>query len=73
MTRDEIIEKFRTRKGFLKKGAQWLADKWSVDIAIIRDCKKLVTSEEWVQERMNNDNGHQLSHSQAFQKHLLDN
>ena len=73
MTRDEIIEKFRTRKGFLKKGAQWLADKWEVDIAIIRDCKKLVTSEDWVQERMNNDNGHELSQSQAFSKHLLDN
>ena len=73
MTRDEIIEKFRTRKGFLKKGAQWLADKWDVDIAIIRECKKLVTSEEWVQERMNNDNGHELSQSQAFAKHLLDN
>ena len=73
MTRDEIIEKLRTRKGFLKKGAQWLADKWDVDIAIIKDCKKLVTSEEWIQERMNNDNGHQLSKSQAFQKHLLDN
>ena len=73
MTRDEIIEKFRTRKGFLKKGAQWLADKWDVDIAIIRECKKLVTSEEWVQERMNNDNGHELSQSQAFTKHLLDN
>ena len=73
MTRDEIIEKLRTRKGFLKKGAQWLADKWDVDIAIIKDCKKLVTSEEWVQERMNNDNGHELSQSQAFTKHLLDN
>jgi len=73
MTRDEIIEKLRTKKGFLKKGAQWLADKWDVDIAIIRDCKKLVTSEEWVQERMNNDNGHDLSESQAFSKHLLDN
>ena len=24
MTRDEIIEKLRTKKGFLKKGAQWL-------------------------------------------------
>ena len=73
MNRDEIIEKLRTRKGFLKKGAQWLADKWETDIAIIRDCKKLVTSEEWVQERMNNDNGHDLSQSQAFSKHLLDN
>ena len=73
MTRDEIIEKLRTRKGFLKKGAQWLADKWEVDIAIIKECKKLVTSEEWVQERMNNDNGHELSESQAFSKHLLDN
>ena len=73
MTRDEIIEKLRTRKGFLKKGAQWLADKWETDIAIIKDCKKLVTSEEWIQERMNNDNGHELSESQAFSKHLLDN
>ena len=73
MNRDEIIEKLRTRKGFLKKGAQWLADKWEVDIAIIKDCKKIVTSEEWVQERMNNDNGHDLSESQAFSKHLLDN
>ena len=73
MTRDDIIEKLRTRKGFLKKGAQWLADKWEVDIAIIKDCKKLVTSEEWVQERMNNDNGHELTESQAFSKHLLDN
>ena len=73
MTRDEIIEKFRTRKGFLKKGAQWLADKWDVDIAIIKECRKLVASEEWVQERMNNDNGHELSQSQAFTKHLLDN
>ena len=41
MTRDEIIEKLRTRKGYLKKGAQFLADKWDVDIAIIRDCKML--------------------------------
>ena len=73
MTRDEIIEKFRTRKGFLKKGADWLANKWDVDVAIIKDCKKLVTSEEWVQDRMNNDNGHELSESQAFSKHLLDN
>ncbi len=73
MTRDEIIEKLRTRKGYLKKGAQFLADKWEVDIAIIKDCKKLVNSEEWVQERMNNDNGHELSQSQAFSKHLLDN
>ena len=73
MNREEIIEKLRTKKGYLKKGAQFLADKWDVDIAIIRDCKKLVTSEEWVQERMNNDNGHELSDSQAFSKHLLDN
>jgi|TARA_R110000782_G_scaffold18150_2_gene50134 hypothetical protein len=73
MNREEIIEKLRTKKGYLKKGAQFLADKWEVDIAIIRDCKKLVTSEEWVQERMNNDNGHELSDSQAFSKHLLDN
>ena len=73
MTRDEIIEKLRTRKGFLKKGVDWLANKWDVDRAIIQDCKKLVTSEEWVQERMNNDNGHELSQSQAFTKHLLDN
>ena len=73
MDREEIIEKLRTKKGYLKKGAQFLADKWEVDIAIIRDCKKLVTSEEWVQERMNNDNGHELSDSQAFSKHLLDN
>ena len=73
MTRDEIIEKLRTRKGYLKKGSEFLAKKWEVDIAIIKDCKKLVTSEEWVQERMNNDNGHELSESQAFSKHLLDN
>jgi len=73
MDREEIIEKLRKQKGWLKKGAQWLADKWEVDIAIIKDCKKLVTSEEWVQERMNNDNGHELSESQAFTKHLLDN
>ena len=73
MTRDEIIEKLRTRKGYLKKGVDFLADKWDVDPAIIKECKKLVTSEEWVQERMNNDNGHELSESQAFTKHLLDN
>ena len=73
MNRDEIIEKFRTKKGFLKKGADWLASKWDVDVAIIRECKKTVTSEEWVQDRMNNDNGHELSRSQAFSKHLLDN
>ena len=73
MNRNEIIEKLRTKKGFLKKGADWLANKWDVDVAIIRDCKKLVTSEEWVQDRMNNDNGHELSESQAFSKHLLNN
>jgi len=73
MNREELIEKFRTRPGFLKKGAQWLADKWDIDVAIIRDCRKLVASEEWVQERMNNDNGHELTQSQAFSKHLLDN
>ena len=73
MTRNEIIEKLRTRKGYLKKGVDFLADKWEVDPAIIRECKKLVTSEEWVQERMNNDNGNELSESQALTKHLLDN
>tara|TARA_R110000744_G_scaffold12376_1_gene36827 strand:- start:1834 stop:3003 length:1170 start_codon:yes stop_codon:yes gene_type:complete len=73
MTKDEIIEKLRVKKGYLKKGAQYLADEWDVDISIIKDCKKIVTSEEWVQERMNNDNGHDISKSQAFSKHLLDN
>ena len=73
MNRDEIIEKLRTRKGFLKKGAQWLADKWEVDIAIIKDCKKLVTSEEYVQERMNNDNGNEVNTSTAYLNHLKDN
>ena len=73
VTANITISYLRKQKGWLKKGAQWLADKWDVDIAIIRDCKKLVNSEEWVQERMNNDNGHELSQSQAFTKHLLDN
>jgi len=73
MTKDEIIEKLRIKKGYLKKGVQFLADKWKVDKAIIKECKKLVTSEEWVQERINNDNSHELGESQAFTKHLLDN
>tara|TARA_R110001592_G_scaffold86408_3_gene254913 strand:+ start:275 stop:1444 length:1170 start_codon:yes stop_codon:yes gene_type:complete len=73
MTRDEIIEKLRIKKGYLKKGVQFLADKWKVEPSIIKECKKLVTSEEWVQERINNDNSHELGESQAFTKHLLDN
>ena len=61
MTKEEIIEKLRTRKGYQKKGAQFLADKWEVSLDLIKECKKLVGSEEWIQERINNDNENELN------------
>ena len=45
MTREEIIEKLRTRKGYLKKGVDFLAEKWEVDSAIIKECKKVKHSQ----------------------------
>ena len=31
MTRDEIIEKLREKKGYQKKGVDYLAEQWEVD------------------------------------------
>ena len=73
MTKEEIIEKLRTRKGYQKKGAQFLADKWEVSLDLIKECKKLVISEEWVQERINNENENELNTSTEYLEHLKKN
>jgi hypothetical protein len=73
MTKDEIIEKLRTKKGYLKKGVKFLADKWEVTNEIIQECKRLVLSEEHVQDRMNLENENELHQSSAFTEHLKEN
>jgi hypothetical protein len=73
MTKEEIVEKLRDKPGYQKKGAQHLADRWEVSIDVIKECKKLVLSEEWVQERINNENENELKSGSEFKKHLKDN
>ena len=72
-TKDEILEKLRIKKGYQKKGVQFLADKWSVSKKLIQECKKLVLSEEWVQERINNENENELNGSTEYLEHLKKN
>ena len=73
MTRDEIIKKLETKKSYLKKGVDWLADKWDVDREIVKECKQTLNSAEHVQERMNNDNGNELNTGTKYLDHLKDN
>lgn len=73
MTRDEIIEKLRTKKGYQKKGVDFLAKRWDVQPELIQECKKIVTSEEFIQERMNNDNENELNNSTEYLEHLKKN
>ena len=73
MTKDEIIKKLREKKGYQKKGVDYLAEQWEVDRELIQECKKIVTSETFLQERMNNDNENILNDSTEYLKHLKSN
>jgi hypothetical protein len=73
MNKDEIIKKLKEKKGYLKKGAKFLAKAWDVETSTIRECKKIVTSQECIQERMNNENENDVPASRAFSDHLEEN
>ena len=51
MTKEELIEKLRTSKGYLKSGVKFLADKWDISEDLVKECKKAVSSEEYLQEK----------------------
>tara|TARA_R110002074_G_scaffold207982_1_gene376543 strand:- start:771 stop:1940 length:1170 start_codon:yes stop_codon:yes gene_type:complete len=73
MTKNEIIKKLQEKKGYLKKGVEWLAKKWDVDPELVQECKKTVSSAECIQERMNNDNENELQGSTKYLDHLKEN
>ena len=73
MTKNEIIKKLQEKKGYLKKGVEWLAKKWDVDPELVQECKKTVSSAEGIQERMNNDNENELQGSTKYLDHLKEN
>jgi hypothetical protein len=73
MKKDEIIKKLQEKKGYLKKGVEWLATKWDVDPELVQECKKTVSSAECIQERMNNDNENELQGSTKYLDHLKEN
>ena len=52
MTKNELIEKLETKKSYLKKGVDWLAEHWNVDRELVKECKKALTSAECIQDRM---------------------
>ena len=72
MNRDELIEKLRTKKGYLKKGVGFLAKEWDVSEELIKECKRLVASEEYLQDKIVNENHHDVKDS-AFVDHLKKN
>ncbi len=72
MTRDELIEKLRTKKGYLKKGVGFLAKEWDVTEELVKECKRLVASEEYLQEKIVNENHHDIKDSD-FVAHLKEN
>ena len=73
MTKNEIIKKLQEKKGYLKKGVEWLAKKWDVDPELVQDCKKTVSSAQGIQERMNNENENELQGSTKYLDHLKEN
>ena len=72
MTREELIEKLRTKKGYLKKGVSFLANEWDVSEELIKECKRLVSSEEYLQEKIVNENHNDVKDT-AFVEHLKSN
>ena len=73
MTKNEIIKKLQEKKGYLKKGVEWLAKRWDVDPELVQECKKTVSSAEGIQERMNNENENELQGSNKYLDHLKEN
>ena len=73
MTKNELIEKLETKKSYLKKGVDWLAEHWNVDRELVKECKKALTSAECIQDRMNNQNGNELNTSTKYLDHLKEN
>ena len=72
MTREELIEKLRTKQGYLKKGVKFLADEWDVSEELVKECKRLVSSEEYLQEKIVNENHNNVKET-AFVEHLKEN
>ena len=72
MTKEELIEKLRTRKGYLKKGVDFLANEWDVSKELVKECKRLVSSEEYLQEKIVNENHNDVKDTE-FIEHLKEN
>ena len=72
MTKDELIEKLRTSKGYLKSGVKFLANKWNISEELVKECKRSVASEEYLQERIVNDNHNDVKDTK-FVEHLKEN
>ena len=72
MTKEELIEKLRTKKGYLKSGVKFLAKKWDIPEELIKECKRLVSSEEYLQEKLVNENHNDVKETE-FVEHLKSN
>ena len=72
MTKDELIEKLRTSKGYLKSGVKFLANKWDISEELVKECKRAVASEEYLQDKIVNDNHNDVKDTK-FVEHLKEN
>ena len=72
MTKDELIEKLRTSKGYLKSGVKFLANKWDISEELVKECKRAVSSEEYLQDKIVNDNHNDVKDTK-FIEHLKEN
>ena len=74
MNRNEIIEKLKAKKGYLKKGVDWLAKSWGISPKLLKECKKEIAAEEYQQHKkttqeFTNENVNEI-YDNGFKQHL---
>jgi len=74
MNRQDIIRFLQEKKGYLKKGNEWIANKLGISLELATECKKEVAAEDWKQykrgiQEFTNENVNTIN-DEGFKKHL---
>lgn len=74
MNRQDVVKFLRSRKGYLKKGNQWVAEKLGIELALATECKKEVAADVYKESKgtvqeFNNENINEIN-DEGFQQHL---
>ena len=74
MNKQDVVNFLKDKKGYLKKGNQWIADKLGISLSLATECKKTVAADVYQIDKnsikeFTNENINEID-DKGFKKHL---